>query len=99
MGFNDPMTRCAFSKHYPPENHVIEALSDSLSSWRDGFFDGFLQCGRGSASVLTSCWNLLPCAISSLCCSEQARGVHASARVSGCSGCSYRVGGQIGSAV
>ena len=69
------------------------------SSWRDGSFYGFLHCGRGSASALTSCWNLLPCAISLRCCSAQARGVHASARVSGYSGCSYRAGGQIGSAV
>jgi len=36
----------------------------------------------------------LSCAISSRCCSEQAHGVHASARVSGCSGCSCRAGGQ-----
>ena len=71
----------------------------ALSSWRDGSFDGFLQCGRGSASALTSCWNLLSCAISSRCCSEQAHGVHASARVSDCSGCCCRAGGQIGSAV
>ena len=42
---------------------------------------------------------LLPCAISSWCCSEQAHGVHASARVSGCAGFSYRAGGQIGSAI
>jgi len=75
------------------------ALSDSLSSWRDGSFDGFPQCGRGSASALTSCWNLLSCVLSSQCCSEQARGDHVSARVSGCSGCSCRAGGQIGSAV
>jgi hypothetical protein len=63
-----------------------------------GSFDGFLRCGRGSASALTSCWNLLSCAISSRCYSEQAHGVHASARASGCSGCFYRAGGQIGSA-
>jgi hypothetical protein len=44
--------------------------------------------------ALISCRNLLSCAISSLWCSEQAHGVHASARVSGCSGCSYRAGGQ-----
>jgi hypothetical protein len=42
---------------------------------------------------VTCCWNLLPCPISSRCCREQAHGVHASARVSGCSGCSCRAGG------
>jgi hypothetical protein len=42
---------------------------------------------------------LLPCAISSWCCNEQAHGVHASARVSGCAGFSYRAGGQIGSVI
>jgi hypothetical protein len=48
---------------------------------------------------VTCCWNLLPCTISSRCCSEQAHGVHASARVSDCSGCCCRAGGQIGNAV
>jgi hypothetical protein len=56
----------------------------AYSSWRDGSFYGFLQRRRSSASALTSCWNLLSSAISSRCCSEQAHGVHASARVSDC---------------
>jgi hypothetical protein len=86
---------CAFSKHYAPENYVIGAISDSLKLMAGWSFDGFLQSGRGSGSALTSCWNLLSCAISSRCCSEQAHGVHASARASGCSGCSYRAGGQM----
>jgi hypothetical protein len=71
----------------------------SLRLRRPLWASGFLQCGRGSASALTCCWNLLSCTISSRCCNEQAHGVHASARVSGCSGCSSRAGGQIGSAV
>jgi hypothetical protein len=44
----------------------------AYSSCLDGSFDGFLQCGRGAASALTFCWNLLSCAINSRCCSEQA---------------------------
>src|SRR5262249_62189507 len=51
------------------------------------------------ASAVTCCWNLLSCAISLRCCSEQERDVHASARVSGCFGCSCRAGGPIGNAV
>jgi hypothetical protein len=58
------------------------------SSWRDGSFDGFLQCGRDSASTVTSCWNSSSYAISLRRRSEQAHGGHASARMSGCSGCS-----------
>ena len=61
---------CAFSKRYPPENYVIGALSDSLKLMADGSFNGFLQCGRGSVSALTSCWNLLSCIISLRCCYE-----------------------------
>ena len=56
-------------------------------------------CGSGFASAVTSCWNLLSCAISLRCCSEQERNVHASAEVSGCFGCFSRAGGPIGNAV
>src|SRR5215467_8024095 len=52
------------------------------SSWRDGSFDGFLQCGCGAASALICCWNSSSCAINLRSCSEQAHGGHVSARVS-----------------
>jgi hypothetical protein len=44
---------CAFSKHYPPEseNYVIGVISDSVKLMAGWSFDGFLQCGRGSASL------------------------------------------------
>jgi hypothetical protein len=87
----------AFSKHCPPENYVIGTLSDSLEHMA-GWVLRWLSAVR-TRLPLTSCWNLLSCAISSRCCNEQAHGVDASARVSGRSGRSCRAGGQIGGAV
>jgi hypothetical protein len=72
--------RCAFSKHCPPANYVIgEIIGSRKAHGGMGPSMAFCSADAGSASVLTSCWNLLSCAISARCCSEQAHGVHASA--------------------
>jgi hypothetical protein len=90
---------CAFSKHYPPENYVIGALSDSLklmAGWVLRWLSAVRTRLRQRLDLLLE-FIALRHQLAVL--QRQAHGVHASARVSGYSGCSYRAGGQIGSAV
>jgi hypothetical protein len=84
---------CAFSKHYPAENYVIGALSDSLDlmvRWVLRWLSGVRTRLRKRRDLLVEFIVLH---------SDQAHGGHVSARVSDCSGCCCRTGGQIGSAV